>query len=291
MIRSMTGFGAGHASRDGEEIDVEVRSVNHKFCEVKVRLPRELAALEIEIGRAVKERLARGGVEAAVRRIVSRGAVVPRIDGALAGEYARAFEDLRQRLGLAGPVPLQAVLDAEGVVSLEERATDLEAARAGVVQALGLALDQLTSMRAREGEALARDIGGRLSTIEAAVAQVEQLAPASVEHHRARLHERVQELSRGFTPDPARLAQEVALLADRLDVAEEITRLRSHLAQMRELMAGGEPAGRKMEFLVQEMHREVNTIGSKSQSADIAPRVVAMKAEIERMREQVQNVE
>jgi uncharacterized protein (TIGR00255 family) len=291
MIRSMTGFGAGRASHGGEEIDVEVRSVNHKFCEVKVRLPREISALEVEIGRAVKERLARGGVEVSVRRTSTRASATPRVDLALAAEYARAFEELRQRLGLADAVSLSEILDAEGVVTLEERAADLESARRAVGQALSQALDRLAAMREREGEALARDVSARLELVESVVGRVERLAPQSVEHHRARLQERLQELTRGFSVDPARLAQEVALFADRIDVAEEITRLRSHLAQARALMAGGDPAGRKMEFLVQEMHREVNTIGSKSQSAEIAPLVVALKAEIERMREQVQNVE
>jgi uncharacterized protein (TIGR00255 family) len=291
MIRSMTGFGAGRAARGGEEIDVEVRSVNHKFCEVKVRLPREIAALEVEIARAVKERLARGGVEVSVRRTSARGAAAPRVDHALAAEYAQAFEDLRQRLGMADAVSLSEILEADGVVTLEERSADLESARAAVGQALAQALDRLAAMREREGEALARDVAGRLDLAETQVARIERLAPQSVEQHRARLQERIQDLTRGLGVDPARLAQEVALFADRTDVAEEITRLRSHVAQARALMAGSEPAGRKMDFLVQEMHREVNTIGSKSQSAEIAPMVVALKAEIERMREQVQNVE
>jgi uncharacterized protein (TIGR00255 family) len=291
MIRSMTGFGAGKAGRGDEEIDVEIRSVNHKFCEVKARLPRELSALEVEVVRAVKERLARGGVEVALRRASNRGAVAPRVDLPLAREYARAFEEVRATLGLAGGVTLADVLAAEGVVSLEERATDLEAARGAVAEAVAVALEQLTAMRAREGEALGRDLLARLALVEQVVARVEVLAPQSAEHYRARLHERVHELARGFAPDPARLAQEVVLFADRIDVAEEITRLRSHVAQTRDLMAGSEPAGRKMEFLVQEMHREVNTIGSKSQAAEIASLVVQLKAEVERMREQVQNVE
>jgi uncharacterized protein (TIGR00255 family) len=291
MIRSMTGFGAGRADRGAEEIDVEVRSVNHKFCEVKVRLPRELAALEMDVTRAVKERLARGGVEVALRRGGGRGALAPRVDVALAEAYAQAFGEIRARLELPGEVSLADILGADGVVTLEERSVDLDTARAVALAGLGQALDALAAMRAREGEALARDLEGRLAQIDAFVGQVEALAPDSIEVYRTRLHERIQELSRGFTPDPARLAQEVALFADRVDVAEEITRLRSHLAQMRALLAGAEPAGRKMEFLVQEMHREVNTIGSKSQSAGIANAVVSLKAEIERMREQVQNVE
>ncbi len=291
MIRSMTGFGAGRGQGGGEEIDVEVRSVNHKFCEVKARLPRELAALEPELVRAVKERLARGGVEVTVRRSAARGALAPRVDHLLASEYARAFAEVRERLQLPGPVTLADVLSAEGVVGLEERAADLETARAAASQALAQALGALTAMREREGSALARDLEGRLATVEALVARIEVLAPQSIEHFRARLAERIQELTRGLAPDPVRLATEVALFADRMDVTEEMTRLRSHVAQMRSLMAGGEPSGRKMDFLVQEMHREANTIGSKSQSAEIAAGVVSLKAEVERMREQVQNVE
>jgi uncharacterized protein (TIGR00255 family) len=291
MIRSMTGFGSGRAAEGAEAIDVEVRSVNHKYCEVKVRLPRELAAIELEVARAVKARLARGGVEVSVRRSGAPSAGVPRVDAALAAEYARAFAELQARLGLPGTVTLAEVMSAEGVVRLEERAPDVEAGRAAVSTALAVALDALAAMRELEGEALARDLAGRLDAVEALVGRVETLAPLSIEHYRVRLGERIQEVARGFSPDPARLAQEVALFADRMDVTEEITRLRSHVAQTRGLMAGSEPAGRKMEFLVQEMHREVNTIGSKSQSAEIAAIVVTLKAEIERMREQVQNVE
>jgi uncharacterized protein (TIGR00255 family) len=273
MIRSMTGFGAGRGSAGGEDVDVEIRSVNHKYAEVKARLPRELAALEQEIVRAVKERLARGGIDVSVRRSTPGGAVVPRVDVSVAEAYARAFKEIQARLGLPGALSLSDVLSAEGVVRLEERAVDLEAA--------GDALRR----------ALARDLSTRLGSVEAAVARVAELSPQVVEHYRARLEERIAELTRGVPLDPARLVQEVALFADRTDVAEEITRLRSHVAQVRQLLASAEPAGRKLDFLVQEMHREVNTIGSKSQSAELASIVVGLKAEIERMREQVQNVE
>jgi uncharacterized protein (TIGR00255 family) len=291
MIRSMTGFGAGRAAQGDEALEVEARSVNHKFCEVKVRSPRELAGLESEVVRAVKDRLARGGVDVSIRRSGARGALAPRVDITLAAEYARAFGELKARLGLAGEVELAQVLAAEGVVSLDERPPDLEAARNALTAALAQALAALAAMREREGEALGRDLEARLDTVEGVVQEVERLAPRSVEQHRQRLTERIQEVARGFVPDPARIAQEVALFADRMDVSEEITRLRSHVSQMRGLMRSGEPAGRKMEFIVQEMHREANTIGSKSQSAEIAALVVTLKAEVERMREQVQNVE
>lgn len=291
MIRSMTGFGAGRATAGAEDLDVEVRSVNHKFCEVKVRLPRDLPSLELELVRSVKDRLARGGVDVSVRRASARGAVSVRVDAALAEEYARAFREIQGRLGLAGSLALGEVLAAEGVVRLEERAVDLDAARDAARAALAQGLDALVAMREREGAALARDLAARLAQIEALVADVERLAPESIDRHRARLQERIGEVARGVALDPSRLAQEVALFADRMDVSEELTRLRSHVAQVRSLLAGDEPAGRKMEFVVQEMHREANTVGSKSQSAAISAAVVSLKAEIERIREQVQNVE
>jgi uncharacterized protein (TIGR00255 family) len=291
MIRSMTGFGAGRGAAAGEEIDLEVRSVNHKYCEVKARLPRELGALEQDVVRAVKERLARGGIEVSVRRTAAEGAVAPHVDVALAESYARAFAEVQARLGLPGTVTLGDVLAAEGVIRLAERAVNVEAAAEAVRAALGAALDAIVAMRAREGEALARDLNARLDGVETAVARIAELSPQIVEQQRKRLGDRIAELTGGVALDPARLVQEIALFADRTDVAEEITRLRSHVAQVRELLRSAEPAGRKLDFLVQEMHREVNTIGSKSQSADLAGIVVGLKAEIERMREQVQNVE
>ncbi len=291
MIRSMTGFGSGRGSASGEEIAVEVRSVNHKFCEVKVRLPRELSALELEITRVVKDRLARGGVEVTVRRAGPGGSMAPRVDAALAEAYARAYAEVAARLGLHGQVQLSDIIAAEGVIRLDDRDADLDAARGATEKALLAALEALVAMRVREGEALRKDLAARLNTVETLVVRVETLAPQAVEHHRARLAERVVELTRGIALDPGRLAQEIALLAERTDVAEEVTRLRSHVAQARVLLGSGEPAGRKLDFLVQEMHREANTIGSKSQHAEISTVVVALKAEIERMREQVQNVE
>jgi len=291
MIRSMTGFGSGRGGEGGEAVEAEVRSVNHKFCEVKVRLPRELGALETDIGRWVKERLVRGGVEVSIRRSTARGALSPRVDAQLAAEYARAFEEVRARLGLSGAVSLADVIAADGVVTLEERSVDLELARGATAAALAAALTEMLAMREREGRALARDVEGRLAVVEGLVGRLAEAAPRTLETYRARLAERVAELSRGLAPDPVRLATEVALFADRTDVTEELTRLGSHVAQMRDLLASDEPAGRKMDFLVQEMHREANTVGSKSQSAEAAAAVVSLKAELERVREQVQNVE
>ncbi len=291
MIRSMTGFGSGRAAAAGEEVAIEIRSVNHKFCDVKVRLPRELSALEGDIVRAVKARLARGGIEIAARRTGAAATMAPRVDAALAESYARAYAEVQARLGLPGQVTLADVVAADGVIRLDDREVDLAALRAATERATAQALEALVSMRAREGDALRRDLEARLETVGRLVSRVETLAPLAVEHHRARLADRVAELTGGIPLDPGRLAQEVALLAERTDVAEEVTRLQSHLDQARRLLGSGEPAGRKLDFLVQEMNREANTIGSKSQHAEISVVVVELKAEIERMREQVQNVE
>ena len=295
MIRSMTGFGAGRGQAGAETVLVELRSVNNKFCEVKARLPRELSALETELSRTIKARVARGTVDVTVRRELSGGVrgLLPRVDLALAGAYAKALRELKSELGLAGEPSVRDVAAMEGVISLAEAPPDVasmgQALQAGLQEALGA----LEEMRRREGEALARDVLSRLDFIERGAAAIALLAPASIELYRDRLQTRIAELLRGAPQgaDPQRLAQEVAFFADRTDIAEELTRLGSHLSQLRGLVAGDAPAGRKLEFLVQEVNREINTVGSKAQHAGIAAQVVDLKAELERVREQIQNIE
>jgi len=292
MILSMTGFGAGRARAGEEEIAAEIRSVNHKFCEVKARLPSELLALESEVVRQVKQGVRRGALDLTLRRSgAARSLLVPKVDVALARELVKELKAVAEQLGLAQDLGLAQLSQIEGVVGFESRGVDLDSARQAVREAVEQALAALRAMREREGRALAEDLGSRLETVKGLAARVRELSPGTVQTYKARLEERVAELSRGVPVDPQRLAQEVALFADRVDIAEEITRLDAHFGAFARLVASEEPAGRRMDFLVQEMHREVNTIGSKSQSAEIAEIVVAMKAEIERIREQVQNVE
>ena len=288
----MTGFGAGRGEAGGEAISVELRSVNGKFCEVKPRLPRELSALEPELIKIIKARVSRGVIEAFVRRETgdARGSL-PRADLALAAASAKAFRELKDSLGLAGEPTVQDLAALEGVISLGEAAPDLEGVSSALQAALEAGIEALDQMRRREGEALARDLFARLDAIEKGAREVARLAPDQINAVRERLSARIAELTRGVPLDSARLAQEVALFADRTDVSEELTRLASHLAQARALIASQAPAGRKLEFLVQELNREINTIGSKSQHAGIASTVVELKAELERIREQVQNVE
>lgn len=292
MLKSMTGFGAGRARVGDEEVSVEVRSLNHKFCEVKARLPRELSTLEPTLVKLVKDRLARGSVEVLVKRhAVTASGTVPVVDVALAREYARVFRELAAALGAPTDIAWTHVASQPGVIRLEEKSTDQESAGKAVLTSLEQALTALEQMRQVEGESIRADLDARLKLIEGWSREVATLSPRVVEDYRQRLAERVAELARGVTVDPQRLAQEVAMFAERTDIAEEVTRLASHLEQFRALMASNEPTGRRMDFLVQEMHREVNTTGSKSQHAEISTRVVSMKAEVERIREQVQNVE
>ncbi len=292
MLNSMTGFGAGRARVDDEELAVELKSLNHKFCEVKARLPRELASLEAVLVKQVRDRLSRGSVEVFVRRhSASASATVPILDTALARAYVKAFAELAAATGVPPEVSVKDLAAQPGVLRLEERGVDVERAAKALTGAVDTALAALIEMRRVEGVAMEADLSTRLKLVEKLTSEVAALAPRAVDEYRARLSDRISELSRGATVDPQRLAQEVAIFAERTDTAEEMTRLTSHLRQFRELIASKEPAGRKMDFLVQEMHREVNTTGSKSQHPEISTRVVAMKAELERIREQVQNVE
>lgn len=292
MLKSMTGFGSGRARVGDEEVSAEARSLNHKFCEVKVRLPRELSALEPALVKQVKDRLARGSVEILVRRQAATvSGNVPTVDVGLAREYARAFREVAEALGQPAEIAWSQVSNQPGVIRLEEKGVDVESATQATQTALQQALAALETMRNTEGESIHADLDARMKLIEGWSQEVARLAPRAVSDYQQRLTDRVAELARGVAVDPQRLAQEVALFAERTDIAEEVTRLATHLEQFRLLMASPEPVGRRMDFLVQEMHREVNTTGSKSQHAEISARVVSMKAEVERIREQVQNVE
>jgi uncharacterized protein (TIGR00255 family) len=292
MLKSMTGFGTGRARAGEEELSVEVRAVNHKHLEVKVRLPRELAVLEPAVLKAVRSRCVRGAVDVAVRRTTGTASgAVPTVDPAMARAWREALKGVARAVDLADVPTTAQISTLQGVIRMEEPVTDLAVAEGALERALAEALEALVAMREREGRALEADLSGRVERVAAVTREVAALAPRTVEAYRARLQERVAELLKGAPVDEARLVQEVALFAERTDVAEEATRLQAHLEAFRGFLAGSEPAGRRMDFLVQEMHREVNTTGSKSQSTEISSRIVELKAELERIREQVQNVE
>jgi len=296
VLRSMTGYGAAEQHTDGGRWWVEVRSTNHRFLEVVVRLPRELGALEDRVRAAVAQRVRRGRVEVLVRE---DGGQRPReavVDTELARRYARALEDLRQKLALEERLTLSALLALPDVVRVEEARRDADAAWEDLRPVLERALDGLVQMRTSEGRRLAGDLQERVARLERWVEQVarraEELPRAYAERLRQRVADLLQALGVEGLPDEARLAMEVAAFADRCDVREELVRLRSHLQEVRTLLQAEDGAvGRKLEFLLQEMQREVNTVGAKAADLEVARAVVEMKSELEAIREQVQNVE
>jgi len=291
----MTGFGRATARAGATEATVEVRSVNGRFAEVAVRGPRIVGAFEPAIQAGVKDALGRGSVTVSVT-VQRRGQDAPMVvDRHAARQYARLLTDLRDAAGLApaeAPVTLESLLRYPEV--LVPASDDDDEARAetwaAVEPALAEALEGLDAMRLQEGRAIAEDLVARVAMIADSLAAVEVRAPIRIEEARRRLADRLQELLGDERVNRERLETEVALLADRLDVSEECVRLRSHLAQFREALDAPEAVGRRLNFLSQELNREANTIGSKANDAEIARHAVQVKEELERIREQVQNI-
>jgi uncharacterized protein (TIGR00255 family) len=292
----MTGHGRGVYERGGRRATVEIRAVNHRFFDLKLRSGGGDPALEDKIAQALRQRAERGSFTVSVRDEGTGAAASARVDVALARGLFAAYEELAQGLGLAERPTLALIAAQPGVVQVGESGGDHDV----VMKAVDIAADALVVMRRREGDTLARDLGERLERLVGFAEQVGALAKQAPEEQRRRLGERIARLlaaashapgGGAATLDEARLAQEIALLADKQDVTEELVRLRSHIEQVRMLVAHDGPVGRRLDFLVQELGREINTIGSKSQSAEIARHVIEAKAELEKIREQVQNVE
>lgn len=292
MTRSMTGYGKAEVMGGDGKFTVEVRSVNHRYGEVSVKLPRQMLALEGDIRRRVSERFKRGKIDLFIQFEPAAGNVTPPAANVpMAIAYYEAFTQLRQAIGASDPVPLGLILSQKDVLTTAEVSSDLESQVADLNTALAAALDSLEAMRLKEGGQLAREISGRIGLVSDLVEKVAARAPVAVAGNTERLRERIARLL-GETPvDEVRLAQEVAILADRMEITEELVRLRSHFKQFHATMALNEPVGRKLDFLLQEMNREVNTIGSKANDGEIASIVVELKSEMEKVREQVQNIE
>ncbi|HVI86490.1 MAG TPA: YicC/YloC family endoribonuclease [bacterium] len=292
MLRSMTGFGASDLATAAGRYTVEARSLNHRFLEIMVRLPRELAPLEDRIRALVQGRVLRGRVEVAImRENYGKRLRTVRIDLDLAKAFASALNELKQALELPGSPDLAMLSALPDLIRIEEQKEDLEAAWTAIAEGLEVALSRLVAMREREGARLASDLGQRVRRLAERADEIERRAPLVVQEHAARLTRRIEELI-GMPPvDEGRLAAEVAIFADRSDIAEETTRFRSHVAQMQQMLIGDGPAGRTLEFLVQELGREANTIGSKANDVEISRAVIAVKGDLESLREQIQNLE
>lgn len=288
----MTGFGAAEATTGLSRYAVEIRSVNHRFCEIVVRLPREFAPLEDQVRAIVQGRVLRGRVDVAIiRQDHGKRTRAVKADLDLATAYASALNDLKRALSISGPLDLPTLVSLPDLIRIEEQKEDLEVSWAALATGIADAVDRLVAMRDTEGARLGADLARRVERLDEHIGAIEGRAPSVVEEYHARLVRRVAELTTGVTIDPGRLATEIAMFADRTDVTEEITRFRSHLVQFQSTLNADGAVGRTLEFIVQELGREANTIGSKANDLAITRRVIAVKGELESLREQIQNVE
>lgn len=292
MIKSMTGYGRKKIESQGLEISVEIKSVNHRYLDLTVKTPRLYAFLEEPIKGAVSAAVSRGKADVYVAVVQKDGGdvtVTPNLP--LARQYAAALERLRDELGLTDDSSVVKIAHLPDVLTVGKEEPDAEAAKAQALEAAALALEEYNAMRRREGERLCQDILYRTELLAKMTDQAERRSPESVEEYRQKIQARMLEILGDTQIAEQRILAEAALFADKVSVTEEIVRLRSHLAQVRDLVQGNLPAGRKLDFLVQEMNREVNTVGSKANDYQLAQIVVEMKAEIEKIREQIQNLE
>ncbi len=291
MIKSMTGYGIVQGKVGGRRVVIETKSVNHKFCEVNLRLSQRFSVLEGKIAEAAKSFFSRGRIDILVKEeAVQPGEGQVRIDLARLKDYHKALKAAAQALKLPGDLRLETLLTLPDVVITEEP-VDLESLWKQLEVLLKKSFVALEKMRQKEGLAIAKFFRDELQALSGEVRAVEKVVPDNVEHHRRQLNERVARLASGVELDPQRLAQEVAYFVDRTDISEELQRLKHHIGHFGEILDEQGPLGRKLDFLLREMNREANTLSAKAQNAEISQKVVNCKHCLEKLREQVQNVE
>jgi uncharacterized protein (TIGR00255 family) len=287
----MTGYGRGEAADDAAKFSVELNSVNRKQSEIVMNLPRDLAALETRIRDVINSKVSRGRINAALHVQSANGVASLAFDTELARSYHDAMRTLQKQLNAPGEITIGMLLQAPGVMRSPEQTIDAAKAWPKVEEALDGALSELIKMREREGKHLAKDLIHRLKTLRTLIKEVRALHPEVTKRYRTALRDRLDAAGLHVALDDERLLKEVAIFADRSDVSEELTRLESHLKEFAHHLRKNEPVGRALEFMTQEIARELNTLGAKANDAQISQRVVACKAELEKIREQVQNLE
>ena len=292
MIKSMTGYGSAKGKAGDLEISVELKSVNNRYLDASVRMPRSFLFAEDAVKSAIGRHISRGKVDMFIN-VDSSAAddVSVKVNEALLRGYLDAIRLISEKYGLENDLNAVSAARFPDILSIEKKDLDAEAISAGIVAIAEEALRDFDAMRQREGEKLCADVLCKLETISALVETVEREAPKTVEAYQNRLREKMNEVLSNAGVDENRILAEAAIFADRIAVDEETVRLRSHMSQLRTMLAGGSPIGRKIDFLIQEFNREANTIGSKCQNSDIAHVVVELKSEIEKIREQIQNIE
>lgn len=294
MIKSMTGYGRAESFLDGRKMVVEIKSLNHRFLEIYIRLPSALSQLEMEIKKKIGDRFSRGRIEAGIRMDSGQEEGLElelELNRPLVRQYYDLFKKLKEEFSLAGDINLEMLAGMKDIITPVEKESNMETVWLNLEKTLEEAMNGLESMRKKEGESLCKDLVARMGTISGSMEEIGKRAPQVVLEYQKRLSDRVKELSGGLAVDESRLAQEVAIMADRSDITEEVVRFASHTSQLKTMLKGNEPVGRKIDFLLQEMNREVNTIGSKTNDVDIANRVVDIKSELSKLREQIQNIE
>lgn len=292
MIKSMTGFGAGDAETADFKVHIEVKAVNQRFLETNYHMPYSMNMFENQLTKKIKEYASRGKLDINIRfQDLRDKAVTVKVDKGLVAAYGQALQEISSQLELSAPVTAAQIASYPDVLKLNEENADLEAAQPVLMQAMEQALESFVAMREAEGQNIQRDLLARIGTLENFVGELEKLAPEIVAAYRQRLENLLREYLAKEDIEESRLIQEVALFTDKVNYTEETVRLRSHFDQFRQIITAGEPVGRKLDFLIQEMNREINTVASKANSAGAAQFVVDVKSEIEKIREQIQNIE
>ncbi len=292
MIRSMTGFGRAQASVEGYNITVEIRSVNHRYFEFYAKIPRTYAFLEEKVKSTLSGGISRGKVECSVQiEATADESVVVTVNEPLARGYVNAIDSISEMFGINNDISAMSVARFSDVLSISKAPVDEDALWEKVEPVVKAALEGFISMRETEGAKLKADVLSRAETILNNVAYIEERSPETVKQYSEKLLERMRNVLEDVQVDEARILTEAAIYADKIAVAEETVRLRSHIEQLDNMLNSNEAIGRKLDFLVQEINREANTIGSKAQDVDIARRVIDIKAEVEKIREQIQNIE
>jgi uncharacterized protein (TIGR00255 family) len=289
----MTAYGRGEYHHGGSIFTAELKSLNNRYRDIILRMPRTFQALEEEVRSQISSRIRRGRVEVSIQMETNtgEGEYQLELNVPLIESYFRIFRELNEKFGLNENVSFDTLCQMKDIIIFKTPNMDIDNIRSGLREVLGLAVDSLDKMRIAEGKAIEEDFWKRLKLIEEYLEDIEENAPKIVEEYQKRLEEKIQMISGDRELDKSRLIQEVAIFADRCDITEEIVRFRSHLKQFRGYMAKDDSIGRRLDFLIQEINREVNTIGGKATDSSISSKVVEIKAELEKLREQVQNVE
>ena len=288
----MTGFGRGEGETTLGKVFVESRSVNHRYCDINIKLPRRLAPFENRIKEMVRSEVSRGRIDVSLKLdAAGEGKVQLNADLHLADQYYKVLQTLKEKLRLQGDITLELLAGGKDIITAKEELEDVEPYWQEIATILKQSLREMDEMKRLEGKSLAKDLQQRLEQIGQQLKGIKDQAPLRLNAYWNRLRERLQSFLEGNELDSTRFQQEVAFLAERIDITEEIVRAESHLNQLATLLLGRDPVGRKMDFLLQEIHREVNTISAKANDAEISQRVVEIKGELEKIREQVQNIE